>query len=156
MLKKPIEYVDYNGQPRKEFHYFNLTQAEVIELQMGIKGGLVEYLRQAIKDENSPVIMDTIKKIIRKSYGEKGADGKSFIKHKIVDGVRVELADLFEQTPAYSELFVELLTKDNASDEFLRGIIPEDMSKNLPANTVDALPDDIKEVLPDEVLAAQN
>ena len=32
MLKKTIEYTDYNGTERKEDFYFNLTQAEIMEI----------------------------------------------------------------------------------------------------------------------------
>lgn len=143
MLKKTIAYTDYNGVKREEDYYFNLTQAEVINLQMGVKGGLVEMLTQALKNEDSPLIMQTIRNIIRTAYGEKSADGKRFVKS-------AELSDAFEQTPAYSVLFMELLTQDGASDAFMRGIIPADMAAELPANTADALPDEIKRVLPQQ------
>lgn len=39
MLKKTIAYTDYNGTTRKEDFYFNLTQAEVTELEVSVEGG---------------------------------------------------------------------------------------------------------------------
>ena len=148
MFKKTINYVDYNGEKRSGIYYFHLNKADIVELQMGVKGGLMEKLQEAIRTDDAPFIMDTFRKIIRKSYGEKSIDGKSFVKFKIVDGARVELADLFEQTPAYSELFVELLTDDNAADEFMRNVIPAEMAGQLPADIKEALPEELAEMLP--------
>ena len=39
MLKKTITYTDYNGVERKEDFYFNLTKAELMEMEMSTKGG---------------------------------------------------------------------------------------------------------------------
>ena len=41
MLKKTITYPDYNGGSRTEDFYFNLTQAEVTEMELSVDGGLV-------------------------------------------------------------------------------------------------------------------
>lgn len=147
MLKKPITYTNYNDVKVTEDHYFNLTQAELVELESSVKGGFINSMYQAIKDGNNPVVMSGIKKIIRMSYGEKSLDGKYFIKHKIIDGVRIELADLFEQTPAYSELFVELLTGDNASSEFIKAVMPADAAKSISSDVKEHIPEDVKAVL---------
>ena len=147
MLKKSITYTNYNDVDVTEDHYFNLTQAELVELESSVKGGFTQSMYQAIKDGNSPVIMSGIKKVIRASYGEKSLDGKYFIKHKIIDGVTVELADLFAQTPAYSVLFVELLTGDNAASDFMKAVMPKNAAKELPANAEDHIPEDVKAVL---------
>lgn len=140
MLKKHIIYTDYNGVEKKEDHYFNLTEAEITQFQWGVKGGLIETLKQAIKSEDSPVIMDAFEKLIDKSYGVKTVDGK-FKKTK-------EALDDFKSTPAYSQLFMDILTKPEAMDEFTRGVIPANISKTLPKDLNDALPEDVKEILP--------
>ena len=36
MLKKTITYPDYNGGSRTEDFYFNLTQAEVTEMELAL------------------------------------------------------------------------------------------------------------------------
>ena len=41
MLKKTIQFQDFNGNSRTEDFYFNLTQAEVTELELSVDGGLV-------------------------------------------------------------------------------------------------------------------
>ena len=96
MIKKTIEYVDYNGENRKEEFYFNLSKAEVMELEMSKNGGLSEYIQRIVKSSDNAAIMALFKEIICKAYGEKSLDGKRFIKNK-------ELTDAFVQTEAYSE-----------------------------------------------------
>ena len=44
MLKKTITYTDYNGAERTEDFYFNLSKAEITEMEMGVKGGLTETI----------------------------------------------------------------------------------------------------------------
>ena len=48
MLKKTITYTDYNGTTRKEDFYFNLTQAEVTELEAVSYTHLDVYKRQTL------------------------------------------------------------------------------------------------------------
>lgn len=121
MIKKTIEYVDYNGENRKEEFYFNLSKAEVMELEMSKNGGLSEYIQRIVKSSDNAAIMALFKEIICKAYGEKSLDGKRFIKNK-------ELTDAFVQTEAYSELFMELATNANEAAAFINGIIPKNMN----------------------------
>lgn len=139
MLRKVITYTDYNGVERKGEFYFNLTQHEITKMQMGVKGGLIELLKQAIKSEDANVVLSTFEDLIDKSYGIKTADGR-FIK-------KPEYLDEFKSTPAYSQLFMDILTKPEVADEFTRGVIPADVK--LPDNLDEALPEDIKEFLPE-------
>ena len=103
MLKKTITYTDYNGTTRKEDFYFNLTQAEVTELEVSVEGGLVEMINRIVAAQNGKVIIETFKDIILRAYGEKSPDGRRFIKNQ-------EVRDAFAQTEAYSKLFMELAT----------------------------------------------
>lgn len=117
MLKKVIKYTDYNGTVREEPFYFNLTQAEVTELEVSVEGGLVEMINRIVAAQNGRQIIDTFKDIILKAYGEKSPDGRRFIKNQ-------EVRDAFAQTEAYSQLFMELATNAQAASEFVNGIIP--------------------------------
>lgn len=125
MLKKTITYTDYNGSERKEDFYFNLSKAEIMEMEMGTTGGLAEMIQRIVAAQDAPAIIKVFKDLILASYGEKSADGKRFVKIA-VDGHR--LADDFAQTEAYSILFMELATDANAASEFVNGIVPADMS----------------------------
>ena len=121
MIKKTIEYVDYNGDNRKEEFYFNLSKAEVMEMEMSKNGGLSEYIQRIVKSSDNAAIIALFKEIICKAYGEKSLDGKRFIKNK-------ELTDAFVQTEAYSELFMELATNADEAAAFVNGIIPKNMN----------------------------
>ena len=117
MLKKTITYVDYNGTARKEDFYFNLSKAEIMEMEMGTTGGMVEMINRIVAAQDAPAIIDVFKKMILKAYGEKSADGKRFIKSK-------EISEAFSQTEAYSQLFMELATDADAASKFVNGIVP--------------------------------
>lgn len=121
MIKKTIEYVDYNGENRKEEFYFNLSKAEVMEMEMSKNGGLSEYIQRIVKSSDNAAIIALFKEIICKAYGEKSLDGKRFIKNK-------ELTEAFVQTEAYSELFMELATNADEAAAFINGIIPKNMN----------------------------
>lgn len=117
MLKKTIKYTDYNGVERSEDFFFNLTKAEIMEMELGTTGGLAEKIQRIVDAQDAPAIIEVFKDVILKSYGEKSPDGKRFIKSK-------EIADAFVQTEAYSELFMELATDADAAAAFINGIVP--------------------------------
>ena len=127
MLKKEIAYTDYNGVERKETFYFNLSKAEITEMELTTVGGFAEMIQKIVDAQDGPSIIKTFKDLVLKSYGEKSPDGKRFIKTK-------ELRDSFEQTEAYSTLFMELATNAAAASEFVNGIIPADLAKQVSAS----------------------
>lgn len=124
MLKKTITYVDYNGVERKEDFYFNLTTAEIAEMQMGTLGGLDAFIEKIVNTDNTPELIKIFKDLITRAYGEKSADGKRFMK-KDRDGYL--LVENFMQTEAYSKLFMELATNADEAAKFFNGIIPVDL-----------------------------
>lgn len=127
MLKKTITYTDFNGMERSEDFYFNLTKAEVMEMEMSTVGGLSEMIQRIISAQDTPSIIKVFKDLVLKSYGEKSADGKRFIKTP-------EITEAFSQTEAYSVLFMELATDADAAAAFVNGIIPKTNGKaNLPS-----------------------
>lgn len=122
MLKKTITYTDYNGSERTEDFYFNLSQAEVMEMEMSTTGGLAETIKRIVAAQDAPAIIKIFKDLVLRAYGEKSPDGKRFIKSE-------ELATAFSQTEAYSILFMELATDADAAAKFVNGISPVDTSK---------------------------
>lgn len=124
MLKKTITYTDYNGIERKEDFYFNISKAELMEMQMSTTGGLDEMIKKVVSAQDVPAIIKIFKELILKSYGEKSADGKRFIKN-------AELTESFAQTDAFSILFMELASDADAASKFINGILPGDVSKEL-------------------------
>ena len=119
MLKKTITYTDYNGSERTEDFYFNLSKAEVMEMEMSTSGGLAGMIQRIVAAQDAPAIIKIFKDLILKAYGVKSPDGKRFIKSE-------ELSTEFSQTEAYSILFMELSTDADAASEFVTGIVPVD------------------------------
>lgn len=139
MIKKTITYVDYNDVERTEDFYFNLSKAELMEIEMSTSGGLVEMINRIVAAQDAPAIIKIFKDLILKAYGVKSLDGKRFEKS---DKLRTE----FEQTEAYSQLFMELSTDADAASKFVNGIMPSEASvikketNQATSNKVESLP----------------
>lgn len=128
MLKKTIPYTDYNGLERTEDHYFNLNKAEIMKMQVTTAGGLAEMLQRIVAAQDYPAIYKTFEDIVDRAYGIKSPDGKRFMKE---DENGHPYYKEFKQTEAYSQLIMELATDAKAASDFINGIIPADMSKQL-------------------------
>ena len=130
MVVKKIKYTDFNGVEREEEFMFNLTEAEITEMELTTDGGLSDSIKKIISAQDTPQIIETFKMLLLKSYGEKSADGRRFIKSE-------ELSKEFTQTNAYSQLFMELAYDDKAAVAFINGIIPESMRERVAENNSD-------------------
>lgn len=133
MYKKSITFTNLDGESITKDFYFNLNKAEIIELQLTTKGGLENYLMKINNEQNVEELTKFIKKLILLSYGEKDEDNIKFIKKK--NGIR--LAEDFEQTDAFSQFYMELISGEDADKrftEFVQGIIPSDLKAQY-ANT---------------------
>ena len=122
MLKKTIKYVDYNGVEREEDFYFDLSKAEITEMELSQDGGMSNLIQKIVNTKDMPRLIKIFKQLILKSYGEKSADGRRFIKSE-------QLSTEFTQTPAYSELFMELATDEKAAANFINSIVPQEISE---------------------------
>lgn len=127
MLTKKIKYTDYNGNQREEVFCFNLTKAELMEMEMGTSGGLAEMINNVVQTQDAPAIIKIFKDLVLKAYGEKSPDGKRFMK---VNDAGIPLSIGFSHTEAYSQLFMELATDADKAAEFINGIVPKDMQQN--------------------------
>ena len=136
MIKKTITYVDYNDVERTEDFYFNLSRAELMEIEMSTSGGLVEMINRIVAAQDAPAIIKIFKDLILKAYGVKSLDGKRFEKN---DKLRSE----FEQTEAYSQLFMELSTDADAASKFVNGIMPSEASM-IKKETNQAMPNKVE------------
>lgn len=118
MLKKTFTVVDYDGIERTRDRYFDISEAECIDMEMGIDGGYAEMLERIVKEQNGVEIYKRFKEIVLLAYGEKSADGTRFIKSD-------ELSIAFTQTKEFSVLMRELTTDAKAAADFMEGIFPE-------------------------------
>ena len=117
MLAKKITYTDFNGLERTETFYFNLTKSELTKLQLTYPGGFAEHIEEVIEARDQTRILELFDEIIDLSYGEKSEDGKRLVKSP-------EISKSFKETPAYDELFMELVTKEDAAANFVNGMMP--------------------------------
>lgn len=126
MIKKTVTYTDYNGVERTENFYFNLSEAEVMEMEMGTEGGMAESIQKVVDAKDAPAIIRVFKDLVLKAYGVKSDDGRRFMKTK-PDGTRY--ADDFKETEAYSQIFMELATDADAAAKFVNGIVPAKLAQ---------------------------
>lgn len=122
MYKVTKTYNDYNGVQRTEDFYFNLNEAEVMEMEMSTSGGLGEMIKGVVAAKDNPAIIKIFKDLILKAYGIKGPDGRTFLKED--ENGRL-LCNEFKQTEAYSILFMELATDADKAAKFVNGILPK-------------------------------
>lgn len=116
MFKKVIKFQDFNGVDREETFHFNLSKAELMEMELSTQAGVEEMIRVLIATKDNAKIMQIFKDLILKSYGIKSEDGTRFIKSQ-------ELRDAFEQSNAYSELFMEMISNPEMQAAFINGVI---------------------------------
>ena len=135
MLKKTVNYEDFDGNQRTEDLYFNLTKLEATEFALdlpdeitdevakeGASAANMEAATRIVQKLGGKGIIDYIRKLVLKSYGVKSEDGKRFIKSE-------EISTEFSQTMAFDKLMMELLTDDNAASNFITAIIPSDLAE---------------------------
>jgi hypothetical protein len=140
MLKRDITYEDFNGETVTDTFYFNLTKTEIIQLQFGYEGGLEAAIRKIIEAEDGKSLIEEFQKIVLAAYGVKSDDGKRFIKSE-------QLREEFSQTAAYDALFMDLATNEDSAADFVKGVVPKDLTAELeklgaqpqpaPSNVVD-------------------
>lgn len=118
MFKKQVTYENFNGEEVTEILYFNLTEAELLELELKHPGGYSDYLNRIIEAKDRATLVSIFKELILLSYGEKSDDGRTFMKSP-------EIAHAFECTNAYNVLFMELATNDESASAFANGVIPK-------------------------------
>lgn len=124
MIAKTFTYEDYNGQTRKDTWHFNLSKAELMKMELGAWGGLDAMLKRLMREEKPDKIVEMFESIILGAVGEKSPDGRKFIKNE-------EIRQDFYQSPAYSELFYELVTDPKAANAFLKGCLPTDLAAKI-------------------------
>lgn len=121
MLKKTITYTNYANVEVTEDFYFNLSKAELMEMELSTEGGLQERIEKIVKAKKTPEVMKMFKGIILAAYGEKSPDGRRFIKSE-------ELSKAFTETEAYSELMMELIGDADKASAFIYGIVPNELA----------------------------
>lgn len=116
MLKKTIQYKDFDGVDWQEDHYFNLSKSELAKLELSTEGGMEKKIKELTATNDGGAIMDFFEKIIKMAYGVRGKDARIFEKSP-------EISARFLNSAAYDTLFMELVTSPTAAAEFMNGLI---------------------------------
>lgn len=122
MRVEHITYEDYNGVTKTKDFCFNLTEAEITQMELEVPGGLTGMLDRIVGAMDAPAIVSVFKEILMRAYGEKSPDGDRFIKSK-------ELSEAFSQTEAYNQIYMRLITDDQAASQFINDIVPKKYAK---------------------------
>ena len=125
MIKKTVNYTDFNGVAQTEELYFNLTKMELVKLDAEFVGGLQQTIQTAVDNNDTKTIMDCIEKILIKGYGKKSDDGKRFIKS-------AEMAEEFKQSAAFDEVFYQIASNEDEASAFITGLMPADLMNQIP------------------------
>ena len=118
MLKKTVIYKDFDGKKRSEELYFNLTEPEIVRLDVTYKGGLEAFIKQLDPENRPDEVLELFETVIRTSFGAKSEDGRFFVKDP-------EAISLFMQSAAYSALFMELIQDADSAANFISGLITQ-------------------------------
>jgi hypothetical protein len=123
MFKQNIEYVDFNGNERKEDFYFHLSTPEVIRLEAEIGEPIDVHTKRLSAEMNLAALLAFMEKMILNAYGKKTTDGKSFHKSK-------ELREEFENSQAYAEFFEMLIKNPELAQRFGSSVADNGKKKN--------------------------
>lgn len=127
MLQREFTYKGYDGEMHTDTWLFNLTQADLLKLNMGSFGGLDDLMKRMIREDRPKELVDMFEALILSAVGETSPDGRRFIRTQ-------EIRDEFYQTEAYSQLFTELVTNQEKLKAFVLAIIPDDVSAKILEN----------------------
>lgn len=134
MVKKTITYIDYDGTERTEDFYFNLSEAEITEMQLSVEGGMRGYIEKIVAAKSQLEVVKLFKEILLRSYGKKSLDGRLFVKNE------ANTAE-FVANPAYSKIYMELVTDTDAATKFVNALIPANTQNQNPAMAMAATAD---------------
>lgn len=123
MLKQTITFLDLNGEERTETLYFNFSEAELVGIQAASEEGIQKEMEDAVKSKDMQKLLDFIKMLVEKSYGEPDKDGIHFNKSK-------KIRNKFVNSAMYSPLLLSLFQDEGArAEKFITGLMPADLVK---------------------------
>lgn len=120
MLKKTITYEDFFGEERTETLYFNLSKAELIDLEVKTDGDFSKRMMEVGQSKDPKRILGEFKELLRVSYGVRSEDGQRFIKND-------EVWEFFLQTAAFDYIYNKMCTDADFAADFLEAIMPQDI-----------------------------
>lgn len=121
MLKQTITFEDFNGNERELDLYFNLTEAELVDMQADSEEGIQKDMMDAVAAKDMRRLLDFVKMLVHRAYGERDKDGIHFHKSP-------EITAAFVNSAMYSPLLLSLFQDEGARTEaFITGLMPADL-----------------------------
>lgn len=133
MIKKTVAYTDFNGEKTTEDLYFNLSKAELLNMEITKDGSFSKYLIDISQSNKAKDVLEIMKELILSAYGERSEDGKRFHKSK-------EKSEAFATSEAFSELLFGLLADADEASSFFLGLLPDDVRERAKGVSPDDLP----------------
>lgn len=121
MLKRTFTYKGYDGNECTETFHFQLTKAEIIEMQVRDNGNFIDNLKDLMMKRDVERLYKFFRELVLDSVGVRTSNNR-FVKTP-------EIREDFKYSIPYSELITELMTDENKIAEFARGITPFDLSE---------------------------
>ena len=130
MIKKVINYKDYDGTEASVDAFFNLTKTECVDLNLQYEddGGLVGYLKKLMADRTEkgefrqkPAV-DFVRKIVEMAYGVRPKEDPTLFLKEDDNGRKY--VQRFKQSAAYDAFVFSLLSGEESLDAFVEGIMP--------------------------------
>ncbi len=115
MVSKTITYTDYNGVQKIMKAWFNMSRADLFQLELADAEGWTDKVKRLINEQNTREVIKIITSFIDDAYGIKTPDGR-FDKNP-------RHLEEFKQTDAYSELLFEFVNEPEKLAEFINGIV---------------------------------
>lgn len=124
MLQLPITYKDLDDVEHTETFEFHFFPEELIEIHSRF-GDLETWMLRVARAHDTEKAYAEMKKIVLDAYGERSEDRKHFNKTE-------ELRKSFSTHAAFSQLMLDIFTKEGFLEKFMAGIIPKPPEQDKP------------------------
>jgi len=124
MLRKTIKYKDFDGTPKESTHYFNISEPQLVELEVEHDAGFEGMLNLIIETKDRKKLVALFKSIVLMAYGVQEREGDTLYFNQDDD-----VKKKFTRTQAYNTLYMELATDEQAAADFMEAVLPETTTK---------------------------
>lgn len=128
MISKTIKYVDYNGVEKIGTYWFNMSRADLYDLEMSSEGGWYDRIKKLVSEQRTREAWLMIERFVKDSYGVKTEDG-GFDKDP-------KYLKAFRNSEAYSVLISGFVEHPEEFADFVNGIVSS-VKKTVDAIDVD-------------------
>lgn len=123
MIKKTIQYEDFDGNMQEETAWFHLSKSRLLE-NIDLKDELEEIKTQILDEDHDLTtgeilkVLNMVKRIMQLAYGVRSEDGKKFNQDP-------KLWEEFSQTAAYDSLLYSMFQNEEDAFKFITEILPK-------------------------------